>query len=164
MYGQGNFSPQFGQGSHTPMPPFQQRPVVPPPPPFQKGHPTLQHSTIQQGPPSIPPCAGYSGSFVYRHAPPPTVQQGQPVHGPTSEMLNAGQSYLPPPPPPQPPPPTPTPTNLWKNLYDTFLSNCSAELPMDPKYASCSATCPSSSCSTSHRSKSPRNVPAVNIS
>ncbi|KAI8019731.1 Zinc finger CCCH domain-containing protein 55 [Camellia lanceoleosa] len=103
MYGQGNFSPQFGQGSHTPMPPFQQRPVVPPPPPFQKGHPTLQHSTIQQGPPSIPPCAGYSGSFVYRHAPPPTVQQGQPVHGPTSEMLNAGQSYLPPPPPPPPP-------------------------------------------------------------
>lgn len=83
----------YGQGSHAPMPPFQQRPLGPPPPPLQPGLSSSQPSSIQQGPPPIPHNVGYSGSFLYQHAPSPPLQV------PTSGMLNTGLSYLPPPPP-----------------------------------------------------------------
>ncbi|XP_028116671.1 uncharacterized protein LOC114314387 isoform X1 [Camellia sinensis] len=107
MYGQGNYGPQFGPGSETPMSQFQHRPMVPPPPPppppFQQGPPASQPSLIQQVPPSIPPHIVPSGPALYQHAPPPPAQQGPTMQVPTSGMLNAGQSYLlPPPPPPSP--------------------------------------------------------------
>ncbi|KAK3037972.1 hypothetical protein RJ639_030677 [Escallonia herrerae] len=81
MFGQGNFSHQFGSDPHNFMQPIQRRPRRPP--------------TVPPGPPR----PAQLGPHVYPHAPPfpgPTL----PV--PPSGMLSSGQSYLtPPPPPPQ---------------------------------------------------------------
>lgn len=74
MYGQGNYPPQHGQGSHAPPPPFPQPPVTP---------------QFQHRPPSV-----YSGPFQYQQQPPPPpAQHGQPIqNAPHSYHLPPGTS------------------------------------------------------------------------
>lgn len=86
MYGQGNYPPHHGQGSHTPLPPFQQRPVIP---------------HFQHRPSSVTPPSGYSGPFQYQQPLPLPAQHGMPIRAPTSALQNAPHSYQLPPRPPQ---------------------------------------------------------------
>lgn len=138
----------YGQGSHAPMPPFQQRPLAPPPPPLQPTLSFSQPSSIQQGPPPIPHNVGYSGSFLYQHAPSPPVP---PTQVPNSGLLNSGLSYLPPPPPlPQQvrgstsvphPYPSSQQTSQWtQNTHHVLRSH---PPPISPSPSSYSSTLPS---------------------
>ncbi|KAL2462006.1 Uncharacterized protein Adt_45426 [Abeliophyllum distichum] len=98
MHGQGNYTPQVGQGPYPPPPPFQQRPFAPrsPSPPFQQGHHASRPLGIQQGTPPFPLPTGLP---TYSHVLPGPPHQGPHMPVP-SNMVNSGQSYFTRPPPP----------------------------------------------------------------
>ncbi|KAL5815727.1 hypothetical protein ACOSQ4_026368 [Xanthoceras sorbifolium] len=134
MYGQGNYNSQFGQGSHTPMPPpyqqqlpgppplpphFQRGPPGPPPSVIQPGLPIYQHappgppSTIRQAPPGAMPNTSQS----YPH-PQPTVHGSTPFTQPPSHLGSQNVHHMPPSLPPLPsrvlPPLPPPPSMMYR--------------------------------------------------
>ncbi|TXG51620.1 hypothetical protein EZV62_024144 [Acer yangbiense] len=124
MYGQGSYNSQFGQGSHTPMPPpYPQRLPGPPPlaPHFQRGPPGPPPSVIQPGLPIYqhgPPGAMPNTSQSYSH-PQPTVHGSTPFTQPPSHLGSQNVHHMPrslPPPPPSRvlPPPPPLPAAMYR--------------------------------------------------